>query len=133
MLFTGKFINTETAKLLRLVSKVAHYNELHKIQGVNSDLSQLELKIKTDLSQINFKDVDPIVANNLGFNVFDDDHEKRHLLMIPLWVFNYLPDDAILISVNKDQEVTKKDADTNSLEMGYTVYMIEVGSEFEEK
>ena len=130
MFLKGELImNTETAKLLEVVAMVAQSNEIYNTFHFHGNITNDKLVNK--VKHIDFKKVDPDVANYLGFYIFNDEFANKHLMLVPLWLFNYLPMDMKMISIHGN-EVIRENAD-DEIPYGCVRYMIEVGSEFKDE
>jgi len=131
-MYISKQMNKQTVRFLELVARIAQFHEINQTFGIDHPSKDLTKEtLQKSISRFDFKAVDPKITRIMGFAIWDEESEKKHLLLIPLWLFNYLPDDRKLICID-GSEVEKKDAD-NDIRMGCVAYMIEVGSEFEEK
>ena len=120
-------MNEESRTLINFAARVSQYHELMKTFGFTESLN--EEKLKQDMVGFNFKKVDPDIAYALGFANWTKECKEKHLLLIPFWLFNYLPDDMVLNCID-ESKAEKKNAD-NDIRCGCVGYMIEVGSEFE--
>ena len=111
---------------MEVAGMVAQKGEL--LTTFNSNQKEYIKKIKEMVRLVDFKKVDKsIVIDCLLFGTWSKEKTEECKFLVPLWLFNYLPDDMEMECID-GSIVKKKDAD-NDIRFGCVAYMIEVGSE----
>ena len=119
-------LDRNTRNLMEAAAMIAQKGEL--LTTFNHNRKEFIEKIKEMVRLVDFKKVNKDIAVDcLLFGTLTKEKAEDHKFLVPLWLFNYLPEDMELECINGNIE-KRKDAD-NDIRFGCVAYMIEVGSE----